>query len=156
MLWGENRGKWKGWQSPGIEPRTPGLCSQCCLFQHEARVLSIHSLSVSTVCINPSSQSHIVVDLKSWVFMLLVLQLGTDRNVKLEWAFYTRTPYICVKCEHLAFTPFCSMPRLKQLAFRERDCWRSILVPVGCRQRLLFLKLVQMTATTLFSHHAYP
>ena len=29
MLWGENRGKWKGRQPPGIEPRTPGLYSQC-------------------------------------------------------------------------------------------------------------------------------
>ena len=27
-IWGENRGKWKGQKSPGIEPRTPGLCSQ--------------------------------------------------------------------------------------------------------------------------------
>ena len=25
---GENRGKWKGWRPPGIEPRTPGLCSR--------------------------------------------------------------------------------------------------------------------------------
>ena len=24
-----NRGKWKGWQLPGIEPRTHGFCSQC-------------------------------------------------------------------------------------------------------------------------------
>ena len=29
MLRGENRGKWKGRQPLGIEPRTPGLCSQC-------------------------------------------------------------------------------------------------------------------------------
>ena len=39
MLWGENRGKWKGWQPPGVEPRTPlgraqrgiqyHLCSTC-------------------------------------------------------------------------------------------------------------------------------
>ena len=25
----QNRGKWKGWQGLRIEPRTPGLCSQC-------------------------------------------------------------------------------------------------------------------------------
>ena len=24
----KNRGKWKSWQVPGIEPKTPGLCSQ--------------------------------------------------------------------------------------------------------------------------------
>ena len=28
MFWGKNRGKWKGWQSLGIEPRTQSLCSQ--------------------------------------------------------------------------------------------------------------------------------
>ena len=28
MLWGENRGKWKGWQLLGIKPKTPGFCSQ--------------------------------------------------------------------------------------------------------------------------------
>ena len=69
-VWGENRGKWKGWQSPAIKPRTPGLCCQLplsydnrtttsfcgcvtttkvcfclktskfSLFQHEARVIS--------------------------------------------------------------------------------------------------------------------
>ena len=68
--------------------------------------------------------------------MLLILQLGTDRNVKLEWAFYTRTPYICVKCEHLAFTPFCSMPRLKQLALEnetaEEAFWRLLAADSDC------------------------
>ena len=28
MFWGKNRGKWKGRQSPGIKPRTLGLCCQ--------------------------------------------------------------------------------------------------------------------------------
>ena len=29
MLWGKNIGKWKSRQSPAVDPRTPGLSSQC-------------------------------------------------------------------------------------------------------------------------------
>ena len=42
MLWGENRGKWKGQQSPGIEPRTPLACTIFSLFQRETRVQSMY------------------------------------------------------------------------------------------------------------------
>ena len=51
MLWGENRGKWKGWQLPGIESRTPGLCSQCSAT--ELRQPDNHQSSQSSICTAP-------------------------------------------------------------------------------------------------------
>ena len=48
MLWGKNRGKWKGQQPPGIEPRTPGLCSQCSAT--ELWQLDNHQPSQSSLC----------------------------------------------------------------------------------------------------------
>ena len=48
MIWGENRGKWKGRQSPGIEPKTPGLCSQCSAT--ELRQSDNHQPSQSSIC----------------------------------------------------------------------------------------------------------
>ena len=44
--WGINRGKWKGRQPPGIEPRTPGLCSQCSVTAlQQPRTTTSHSQS---------------------------------------------------------------------------------------------------------------
>ena len=48
MLWGENRGEWKSQQSPGIEPGTPGLCSQCSAT--ELRQPDNHQPSQSSIC----------------------------------------------------------------------------------------------------------
>ena len=38
MFWGENRGKWKGQQSPGIELRIPDLCSQYSMYHKTANI----------------------------------------------------------------------------------------------------------------------
>ena len=58
LFWGENRGKWKGQQLPGIEPRTPGLCSQAwCLLMKRifqpslSRVLIDSTYIVSPGCV---------------------------------------------------------------------------------------------------------
>ena len=50
MLWSENRGKWKGRQSLGVEPRSPlhGLSHQWSAT--EPRLLDNHQLSQSSVC----------------------------------------------------------------------------------------------------------
>ena len=62
MRW--NRGEWKGRQSPGIKPRTPGLCSQCSttelqqLDNHQPSQSSICTAQVRLKCLSCTPDSH--------------------------------------------------------------------------------------------------
>ena len=79
MLWGANRGKWKGRQPLGIEPRTPGLCSQCSATElrqpdiHQPPQSSICTAQVGLKCLSCTPGSHSVCAFRT--------PLGVDRKI---------------------------------------------------------------------------
>ena len=86
MFWCENRGKWKGQQLPGIEPRTPGLCSQCSVTEprqldnHQPSYLENHSAWVLSwwrgFCGQPLTEfwRHILSGCQVWDWGISVFQ----------------------------------------------------------------------------------
>ena len=57
MLWSENRGKLKDWESPGIEVRTPCLCSK--FWSTPNGVLTAHTESLPGAYLHEAFQSHL-------------------------------------------------------------------------------------------------
>ena len=100
MLRSENRGKWKGRQLPGIEPRTPGLCSQCSateLRQWDNQQPSQSSTCTAQVVLLPGVQlRHFITtcavhieDCEGWCCPIVVAQWQrTGCTSQVSWVWF--------------------------------------------------------------------
>ena len=93
-FWNENRGKRKGQQSRGIEPRTTGLCSQWSATELHSTILYMYCTGSAQSCNNCT-----------WMYIIFISNLPyRDKEVNMQALGVLTAHTECVRLRHFSTT----------------------------------------------------